>query len=167
MPVANEGFYIPPHYRLNIYDDRVEILSFSHVKKGRKLNPWKGSTGYPYVTINGEKTAMHALVSRMVFGKRPPGYQINHKDANKENYHPSNLEYVTPKQNIRHAMGLGLHPARFPRSMHTYKDGRCSDNPTEYYRKKNLAWHYANRETSNLRRKRNHAKAKKRLAACA
>lgn len=167
MPVASEGFYIPPHYRLNIYDDKVELLSFSRIKKGGKINPWKCSAGYLWVTIGGKKTSMHALVSLLVFGKKPLGYQVNHKDANKENCHPSNLEYVTPMQNIHHAMRLGLHPACNPKLMHVYKDGRCSNNPTKYYRTKNLAWHYANRETSNLRRKQNHANAKKRLAACA
>jgi len=53
---------------------------------------------------------VHCLVANHFIGPRPDGHQINHKDGNKTNPNVNNLEYVTPKENVRHARGLGLVP---------------------------------------------------------
>jgi len=58
----------------------------------------------------GEKRccpSVHSIVAEYFIGPRPTGYQINHKDRNKGNNHVSNLEYVTPQENVRHAMISG------------------------------------------------------------
>lgn len=64
-----------------------------------------------YRPLKGVKTFKIAfLVAQAFIGKRPDGLQINHIDGDRTNDRVSNLEYVTCKENIRHAIRLGLRP---------------------------------------------------------
>lgn len=65
--------------------------------------------GYFVVTVGvGHGRTMMVLAHRLVWtykrGPIPEGLQINHKDMNKTNNHPDNLEVVTNLENARHAM---------------------------------------------------------------
>lgn len=64
------------------------------------------------IRINGKKTTLfiHALVAKAFIGPKPLGKQINHKDGVKTNNHPSNLEYLTSRENTQHAARMGLLP---------------------------------------------------------
>lgn len=72
--------------------------------------------GYSQVILSGKPlkkfSNVHFLVAGAFLGKRPDGYQINHKDGVKTNNHLSNLEYVTPSQNTKHAYATGLMPSQ-------------------------------------------------------
>ena len=51
--------------------------------------------------------AAHRLVYAAVVGVIPDGLQINHRDLNKQNNRPANLEVVTGSENIAHSYAHG------------------------------------------------------------
>ena len=66
--------------------------------------------GYRSVIIDGQRKFAHVLVADAFLGPKPLGLEVNHKDANKLNNRTENLEYVTRRENILHAIRLGLRP---------------------------------------------------------
>lgn len=96
-----------PGYALTI-DGRG--ISFKR-KEPRELKPGSSASGcYCYVNIGRpplkSSQLLHILVAR-AFVPNPEGKpQVNHKDGNPGNNAASNLEWVTPAENIRHANKL-------------------------------------------------------------
>lgn len=81
-------------------------------RSNKVLKPTIGSSGYyEYSTkVNGKKTKLyqHRLVAT-AYIPNPYGYKVvNHKDGNKLNNEPDNLEWCTDKQNSEHAWQTGL-----------------------------------------------------------
>lgn len=92
-------------YKINKFGD-VLTIKFNRLKVNgidrcgyKNLSLYKD--GKPY------HIKVHQLVARIFLGASD-GLCVNHKDGNKENNHVSNLEYITQKENIRHAWSLGL-----------------------------------------------------------
>lgn len=88
-------------------------------KLGRCLKPWTNKKGYLLVDLGQQgrrkkrrTCTVHSLVALAFHGPRPKGYEIDHKDHNKANNRPDNLEYVTPEENMRRAVAAGLMDAR-------------------------------------------------------
>ena len=79
----------------------------------RVLKPVAASNGYYQICLyNGGKSRrvlVHALVAAAFLGPRPsPEHQINHLDGDKANNTAENLEYLTRRENRRHASATGL-----------------------------------------------------------
>ena len=62
--------------------------------------------GYRRVTIAGRHVLRHLVVAETFIGPRPAGMQTNHIDGDKGNNRASNLEYVTPAENVRHSLDV-------------------------------------------------------------
>lgn len=71
-----------------------------------------GRGGYltVHVWLNGKQylAYAHRLVWTILRGPIPEGIDINHRDGDKTNNHPSNLELVTRSENLQHAAATGL-----------------------------------------------------------
>ena len=82
------------------------------LKRHRLLAQVEGERGYLTVNLyrNGrpEHCLVHRLVAAAFLGPIPPGYQVNHVDADKSNNRLTNLEIVTPEENRAHAARCGL-----------------------------------------------------------
>lgn len=72
-----------------------------------------GSKGYLRIVLGvpGRRetcsVAAHRVVYAALVGPIERGLQINHRDLNKQNNHPSNLEVVSGAENIRHSYAHG------------------------------------------------------------
>lgn len=81
--------------------------------KGRTLVPIRNVSGYLRVAIFPPPKRcvfVHKLVAEAFIGHRPHGKQINHVNGNKSDNRVENLEYITPSENMRHALVNGFHP---------------------------------------------------------
>lgn len=82
---------------------------------GKILRPAPNPKGYQMVKLfkgssaSAKTIPVHTLVAAAFLGPRPDGLEINHKDCIKAHNIPENLEYVTTKQNIHHAIKNGMH----------------------------------------------------------
>lgn len=57
--------------------------------------------GYPCVKIKGKHIILHVFVWELENGKKPKGFEIHHKDFDKRNFMPANLELLRASDHRR------------------------------------------------------------------
>lgn len=96
--------------------DQAEVISYCRDRNGKVLKPHLNLNGYLTVELMGKEVKLHQLVANAFVPGKKEGLVPNHKDGNKTNCLPSNLEWVTQSENMKHAYATGLHgPTRGPR----------------------------------------------------
>ena len=84
----------------------------TNIKRNRQLNPWLGKNGYLMVDLTNsigiKKLLLHRIIATAYVVNDFNKPQVNHIDGVKTNNSISNLEWVTPKENIMHAHKTGL-----------------------------------------------------------
>ena len=100
--------------------DQAEVISYCRDRNGKVLKPHLNSHGYLTVRLRGKEFKLHQLVATAFVPGKMEGLVPNHKDGNKTNCLPSNLEWVTRSENTLHAYATGLcKPKRGPRGPRT------------------------------------------------
>ncbi len=89
--------------------------------KLHKMKPSDNGRGYLRVMCGGRLQSVHKLVAAAYMGPAPEGKEVNHKDGDKQNNRPGNLEYVSRSENMRHANAHGLAPKRCGERHHNAK----------------------------------------------
>lgn len=102
------------------YEGRYQVSSYARVRlvKGdtkRILGQARGSWGYFTVGVNKAPRLVHRLVAEAFIPNPENKPQVNHKNGDKLDNLPVNLEWVTPKENMEHARDTGLQPQNIAR----------------------------------------------------
>ncbi len=90
------------------YRVRPDGTIASTIRAGRILRPGTNPvTGYQLVSLMFDgrvvKEYVHRLVAAALCDGYQPGFVVNHKDGNRQNNRPGNLEWVSKEENLLHA----------------------------------------------------------------
>ena len=103
-------------YFVSDFGNIKRVKSFSGKDIEKYPNCGEDSTGYRaiWLHMNGKPAykKLHQLVALAFLGPRPEDLVVNHKDCNKQNNKPSNLEYVTRAENVAHAVRNHRFPSK-------------------------------------------------------
>lgn len=121
---ARTKYYITDTGEVLSVDTRLSEPVFN--KKKACLNKKRG---YMYVRTRNKNFILHRLVASAFIDNPDNLRQVNHKDGNKLNNSVDNLEWVTAKENIQHAINRGLitKPNKNEGVMLKYTNGQCRE----------------------------------------
>lgn len=83
-----------------------------NIKTGKVLKPSDDKDGYQVVCLSENRKQrilkVHRLVAKAFIPNRKQLPQVNHLDGVKSNNKVNNLEWLTHKDNVQHAINIGL-----------------------------------------------------------
>lgn len=88
-------------------------------KSGRILRERKVAK-YLGVSLGGKNKYIHRLVAVAFVPNPLSKKEVNHADGNRDNNHSYNLQWVTPSENIQHAIKTGLLTYKSGEESHMY-----------------------------------------------
>lgn len=99
--VRSKERILPHNINSGLYKKKPRILSLRVARRGYKI---------VWFCVDGVRKAypVHRLVAIAFLPNPDNKPQVNHKDGNKLNNEVSNLEWVTAKENVDHAVRTGL-----------------------------------------------------------
>lgn len=110
-----------PNYQIT-KDGRVR-----NIKSGKERKPSVGKRGYYVLSLRKDKKfylkTLHRLIAITFIPNPQNKPEVNHIDGNKLNCSLENLEWVTRKENDRHARVTGLHTSDGDKMIGQFKDG--------------------------------------------
>lgn len=101
--------------------------------KGKILDLTLGGSGYPVVALWKEnkqyKIYVHVFFAKEYIPNPENKQCVNHKNGNKKDYTPSNLEWATKSEDLQHAYDTGLRTRRIGEANRNYgKPGKRRGN---------------------------------------
>jgi len=110
------------------YEGLYQVSNEGRVKHNNKMKkPTPTSRGYLDIQLWKDGKCTHKLVHRLVFeafvSKIPEGMQVNHIDECKTNNTISNLNLMTPKENINWGTGIKKQALTKSKKVYQYKNG--------------------------------------------
>lgn len=94
--------------RIKSLPRRVRFGKQTRLTPEKILKGSDNGRGYKYVAVPHSKHKyIHVLVASAFLGPIPEGCEVNHKDADKSNNRPCNLEFTSRQENMAHAKSLG------------------------------------------------------------
>lgn len=141
---GHEGAYEVSDYGNVRSLDRVSYRK--HIKRtlvGKVMAKTKHTNGYIRVTLYADKKSKDCRVHRLVasaFIPNPKNLpEVNHKDKNLDNNRASNLEWVTARDNKKHAYHTGPHPLKTLNTKNNKKTYQKRKRVIELYERGNMS----------------------------
>ena len=127
MDKTEKWKWIPGYEGLYAISDYGNVVSFSKNINGKPIstnnkNGWYLSFRASDKDGKISTIRIHQAVLKAFIGECPDGYEIHHKDGNKQNNRIENLEYITPKEHGKRTL---------EQNPHMY-DGMIAHNKSRY-----------------------------------